>query len=117
MTNALFPADIGGRRHLNYASTILACIASLLVVAVYVIYFYGPNLRHRSPFAQSLANAATDNDGRRASYLPGHSGTSSSRRLSRANTGMSREMNSRKSSQADFVRRNSVPRMGSGVRQ
>ncbi|KIW79959.1 hypothetical protein Z517_06574 [Fonsecaea pedrosoi CBS 271.37] len=46
-----FFTNIGGRRHLNYACTILACIATLLVLAVYVIYYYGPTLRKRSPFA------------------------------------------------------------------
>lgn len=42
--------------HLQYASTILACIAFLLVSAVYVIYWKGPLLRTRSPFAQQLSS-------------------------------------------------------------
>ncbi|EXJ76561.1 uncharacterized protein A1O5_01069 [Cladophialophora psammophila CBS 110553] len=110
-----FFENIGGRRHLNYACTILACIATLLVLAVYVIYYYGPTLRKRSPFAQSLADARTDNDGRRLSYLRSASGTSESRRLSRTNTNASRELNSRRTSQAQFVRRQSLPRLGSGM--
>ncbi|KAJ9617007.1 hypothetical protein H2200_000728 [Cladophialophora chaetospira] len=110
-----FFTNIGGRRHLNYAVTILACISALLVVAVYVIYYYGPVLRKRSPFAQHLAIARNDNDGRRLSYLPSTSGTSQTRRLSRANTNASREVNSRRQSQAEFVRRQSVPRLGSGM--
>ncbi|KAK5058804.1 hypothetical protein LTR84_011068 [Exophiala bonariae] len=110
-----FFTNIGGRRHLNYAATILACISFILVVAVYVIYWYGPVLRKRSPFAQHLANAATDNDNRRPSYLRSASGTSSARRLSRANTNASREANSRRQSQAEFVRRQSQPRVGSGM--
>lgn len=44
-------------RHLQYASTILFCISFVLVAAVYAIYWYGPALRKRSPFAQHLAQA------------------------------------------------------------
>lgn len=54
-----FFSNIGPpNRHLQYASTILFCISSLLVVAVYVIYWKGPVLRKRSPFAQHLAKEA-----------------------------------------------------------
>ena len=42
---------------LAYASTILACISFVLVIAVYVIYWKGPVLRKRSPFAQQLSDA------------------------------------------------------------
>lgn len=42
---------------LAYASTILACISLVLVIAVYVIYWKGPVLRKRSPFAQQLSDA------------------------------------------------------------
>ncbi|KAG5917702.1 hypothetical protein E4U61_002476 [Claviceps capensis] len=42
-------------RNLEYASTILFCISFVLVIAVYVIYWKGPQLRARSPFAQRLA--------------------------------------------------------------
>lgn len=44
-------------RSLAYASTILACISFVLVIAVYVIYWKGPVLRRRSPFAQQLSDA------------------------------------------------------------
>ncbi|KAG6003927.1 hypothetical protein E4U21_001606 [Claviceps maximensis] len=44
-------------RNLEYASTILFCISFVLVIAVYVIYWKGPQLRKRSPFAQKLADA------------------------------------------------------------
>ncbi|KAF1999035.1 MFS multidrug transporter-like protein [Amniculicola lignicola CBS 123094] len=57
--------------HLAYASTILFCIAALLVVAVYIIYWKGPQLRARSPFAQQLASAREQVGGRRVSALPG----------------------------------------------
>lgn len=46
-------ADKG--KNLEYACTILFCISFLLVLAVYVIYWNGPSLRRRSPFAQKLA--------------------------------------------------------------
>lgn len=56
-------------KNLEYASTILFCISFVLVVAVYVIYWKGPVLRKRSPFAQQLASARQDNEdaGRRGS--------------------------------------------------
>jgi hypothetical protein len=62
-----------GDRPLQYASAILACIATLLVLAVYVIYWKGPVLRKRSPFAQELSNARVDQEGgsRRVSMIPG----------------------------------------------
>jgi len=68
-----FYTNIGGKHHLEYASTILACIALLLVVSVYVIYWKGPVLRKRSPFAQQLSSAREDNGGRRASAIYGPS--------------------------------------------
>ncbi|KAH8812731.1 major facilitator superfamily domain-containing protein [Xylogone sp. PMI_703] len=43
-----------GSNPLAYASTILFCISFLLIIAVYVIYWKGPVLRKRSPFAQQL---------------------------------------------------------------
>lgn len=55
-----FYSNIGGKYHLEYASTILACISFVLVLAVYVIYFYGPALRERSPFAQQLSDARAE---------------------------------------------------------
>ena len=65
-----FFTNIGGKQHLQDASTILACISFVLVLAVYVIYWKGPVLRKRSPFAQQLANAKVENGGRRASFIP-----------------------------------------------
>lgn len=65
-----FYDNIGGKQHLQIASTILFCIAFCLVAAVYVIYWKGPVLRKRSPFAQHLHNAKKENNGRRASYVP-----------------------------------------------
>ncbi|KAH6957919.1 major facilitator superfamily domain-containing protein [Ilyonectria sp. MPI-CAGE-AT-0026] len=58
-------------KNLEYASTILFCISFVLVIAVYAIYFNGPALRKRSPFAQKLADARTEhqNEGRRGSIM------------------------------------------------
>ncbi|ESZ94831.1 MFS multidrug transporter [Sclerotinia borealis F-4128] len=50
-------------RSLAYASTILACISFVLVIAVYVIYWNGPALRKRSPFAQQLSDAKAEHKG------------------------------------------------------
>ncbi|OQE34659.1 hypothetical protein PENCOP_c016G05480 [Penicillium coprophilum] len=52
-----FFTNIGGKYHLEYASTILFCISIPLVIAVYIIYWKGPALRKRSPFAQQLEDA------------------------------------------------------------
>jgi hypothetical protein len=58
--------------HLAYASTILFCISFVLVAAVYVIYWKGPVLRKRSPFAQQLSAAREEvGTGRRVSAVPG----------------------------------------------
>ena len=65
-----FFTNIGGKRHLQDASTILFCISFVLVIAVYVIYYYGPTLRARSPFAQQLQQSAKESGGRRASVMP-----------------------------------------------
>lgn len=57
-----FYTNIGAEKgkNLEYASTILFCIAFVLVIAVYVVYWKGPVLRKRSPFAQSLAQGNAD---------------------------------------------------------
>ena len=77
-----FYTNIGGKHHLQHASTILFCISFVLVIAVYVIYWKGPLLRKRSPFAQELKRAAQDSDGRRPSFPPGSGYMSESRRQS-----------------------------------
>ncbi|KAK1984927.1 major facilitator superfamily transporter [Colletotrichum cereale] len=65
-------------KNLEYACTILFCISFVLVIAVYVIYWKGPALRARSPFAQKLASARDDAGGRRDSYAPGDGQASAS---------------------------------------
>ena len=67
--------DIGASsgKNIEYACTILFCISFVLVIAVYIIYWKGPVLRKRSPFAQQLADARAENDdGRRLSKMPSH---------------------------------------------
>lgn len=58
-----FFSNIGASsgNNLEYASTILACISFVLVMAVYAVYYWGPVLRKRSPFAQQLADEANRN--------------------------------------------------------
>ncbi|KAJ4404564.1 hypothetical protein N0V85_004852 [Neurospora sp. IMI 360204] len=57
-----FVSNIGGKRHLAIANTILFAISLLLVAAVYLTYIYGPTLRKKSPYAQSLAKNATQDE-------------------------------------------------------
>ncbi|MCJ1273131.1 hypothetical protein MMC21_000920 [Puttea exsequens] len=81
-----FYTNIGGKNHLQIASTILFAIAFVLVIAVYVIYWKGPALRARSPFAQQLKQSSEENNGRRASFIPNslYGSNANSRRGSRA---------------------------------
>lgn len=71
LTNAATPfyQNIAGpqKKPLQNASFILFAVSCLLVVWVYVIYFYGPTLRKRSPFAQTLAREAADHKGHHGS--------------------------------------------------
>jgi hypothetical protein len=66
-----FFENIGAEKGMNfqYANMILFCISVPLVLSVYVIYWKGPVLRKRSPFAQALAGAREENvaEGRRPS--------------------------------------------------
>jgi hypothetical protein len=39
---------------LPYASTILACLAFLVTIPIYIVYWKGPEIRAKSKFAQSL---------------------------------------------------------------
>lgn len=53
--------------HLEYASTILECLAFLVTIPVYVFYWKGPQIRKASKFAMSLDQDRKDNKGRRIS--------------------------------------------------
>ena len=57
-----FFSNIGGKRHLEIGNTILFSISLLLVAAVYLTYIYGPTLRKKSPYAQSLAQKTTEDE-------------------------------------------------------
>ncbi|KAJ5901549.1 sugar transporter [Penicillium taxi] len=59
--------NIGDRWHVEYASTILACLSCLIVLPIYVFYWFGPQVRENSKFAQSLAADRKENQGRRLS--------------------------------------------------
>jgi hypothetical protein len=95
--------DIGGQP-LAYPSTILACISFVLVIAVYVIYWKGPVLRKRSPFAQQLSDARTESDvpGRRLSRIPSRQSAIRAHSFSRSQQELRvrQTMGSRKSSMA-----------------
>ncbi|KAF4126103.1 Major Facilitator Superfamily [Geosmithia morbida] len=54
----------------QYASTILGCIAAVVLVPVYVIYWKGPEIRIRSKFAESLDAERKDKERRRSSAAP-----------------------------------------------
>lgn len=41
-------------RPVQYASTLLACLAVLVTIPIYVVYWKGPQIRAKSKFAQSL---------------------------------------------------------------
>lgn len=41
-------------RPVQYASTILACLAFVVTIPIYIVYWKGPEIRERSKFAQSL---------------------------------------------------------------
>ena len=59
------------RFHLQWASTILGCLAILVTIPIYVFYWKGPEIRARSKFAQTLAADRRKSEGRRASRLAG----------------------------------------------
>ncbi|KAI9653474.1 MAG: hypothetical protein M1831_006022 [Alyxoria varia] len=60
-----------GDKPIEYASTVLACLAFVVTMPIYVFYFYGPQIRARSKFAQELAADRQETEGRRASQLSG----------------------------------------------
>ncbi|PYI07724.1 MFS multidrug transporter [Aspergillus sclerotiicarbonarius CBS 121057] len=47
-------SNIGGRFHLQWASTILGCLAVLVTIPIYIFYWKGPEIRANSKFAQTL---------------------------------------------------------------
>lgn len=59
--------NIGDKWHVEYASTVLACLSCLVVAPIYFFYWKGPQVRARSKFAQALAEEVKANKGRRVS--------------------------------------------------
>lgn len=53
-----------------YATTILACLAFVVTIPIYIFYWKGPTIRARSKFAQQLASDRRANAGRRVSQEP-----------------------------------------------
>ncbi|KAJ5831727.1 hypothetical protein N7474_000038 [Penicillium riverlandense] len=62
-------SNIGGKYHLQWASTILGCIAIFVTIPIYVFYWKGPQIREASKFAQTLAADRARNAGRRVSRV------------------------------------------------
>lgn len=63
-------SNIGNKWHVEYASTVLACLSCVVVAPVYVFYWKGPWIREKSKFAQTLASDRKANQGRRVSQEP-----------------------------------------------
>ncbi|GKZ33983.1 hypothetical protein AbraIFM66950_004114 [Aspergillus brasiliensis] len=59
--------NIGSKWHVEYATTILACLSCLVVLPIYIFYWKGPQIRERSKFAQTLASDRKANQGHRVS--------------------------------------------------
>ncbi|KAI5291929.1 hypothetical protein KEM52_000023 [Ascosphaera acerosa] len=57
-----------GMNGYQWSSTFLAFVAIIVVVPVYVFYFYGPDIRARSKFAQALAADRAANEGKNPDY-------------------------------------------------
>ncbi|KAJ3565998.1 hypothetical protein NPX13_g7297 [Xylaria arbuscula] len=72
-----FYTNIGAAegKNFEYPSLILFAISVILVAAVYWVYWKGPELRKRSPFAQSLAQGTAEVLGRRVSNATRRSST------------------------------------------
>lgn len=61
--------NIGGKLHLQWASTILGCLAIIVAIPIYLFYWKGPAIRAKSKFAQTLAADRQRNKvSRRGSY-------------------------------------------------
>lgn len=63
--------NIGGKFHLQWASTLLGCAGILVLIPLYIFYWKGPIIRERSEFAQTLEADRQRHMSRRASYLSG----------------------------------------------
>lgn len=61
-------SNIGGKFHLQWASTILGCLAIFVTIPIYIFYWKGPQIRASSKFAQTLEADRQRHGGRRVSY-------------------------------------------------
>ena len=70
MYSTPFYEKVGTTYHLEYPSTILACLAFVVTIPIYIFYWKGPAIREKSKFAQTLAS---DNKKRRSTAEKGAS--------------------------------------------
>lgn len=54
-----------GTHSLEWASTLLAFLAIIVTIPIYIFYRHGPAIRERSKFAQTLASDRKARGGRR----------------------------------------------------
>lgn len=59
-------SNIGKTHPLENASTVLACLAVVVTIPIYIFYWKGPAIRKRSKFAQTLASDNQSKGGRAA---------------------------------------------------
>ncbi|KAK1139221.1 hypothetical protein N8T08_001151 [Aspergillus melleus] len=62
-------SNIGGKFHLQWASTILGCLAIFVTIPIYIFYWKGPEIRKSSKFAQTLEADRQIHAGRRVSHI------------------------------------------------
>ena len=66
-------SNIGSTYHLEWPTTILAIIAIIVTIPIYIFYWQGPKIRERSKFAQTLASDMKALREKRKSVAPGGS--------------------------------------------
>ena len=66
-----FYSNVDSRYKLEIPTTILACLAFLVTIPIYIFYWKGPIIRERSKFAQTLASDQKAKDVRRKSTVAG----------------------------------------------
>ncbi|KAJ5525984.1 hypothetical protein N7494_012634 [Penicillium frequentans] len=49
-------SNMGTTHRLEWPSTLLGCLAIIFTIPIYVFYWYGPTIREKCPFAQTLAS-------------------------------------------------------------
>ena len=65
MYSTPFYEKVGKQRyHLEYPTTILACLAFVVTIPIYVFYWKGPIVREKSKFAQVLASDRQSKQGK-----------------------------------------------------